>query len=71
MAKGARDLGRLGCDTGGYDQSDREADASRTEQNRPYSEPRRPSTRRSRRTIEITQPRMRSKTTAYAANTCQ
>ena len=80
MAKRARDLGRLGGDGGGCGQSEREAGPQKvseaaaepaSRQDRSYSEPRRSSTRRSRRTIEITQPRMRSQTMAYATKTCQ
>ena len=80
MAKCAGDFGRLGGDSGSYDQGDREAarqksSGSVTEpasrHNLPYSLARRSSTRRSRRTIEITQPRTRSQTMAYATNTCQ
>jgi len=80
MAKSARDFGRLGSDSGSYDQGDREAARQKSlgsvtepasRQNLPYSLPRRSSTRRRRRTIEITQPRTRIQRTAYAANTCQ
>ena len=83
MAKGAGDFGRLGGEAGGYGQGDRKATRQKasgaaagpaspaSRHNLPYSLARRSSTRRSRRTIEITQPRTRSQTMAYAANTCQ
>ena len=80
MAKRTRDLGRLADHAGGYDQGDRKTARQKasgsaagltSHHDLSYSLPRRSSTRRSRRTIEITQPRTRSQTMAYAANTCQ